>query len=306
MNGAPFDQTTIARPPNGPAAVAIVTDSVAQVPLNLARQLGISIVPYTVIVEGKTYQDGIDLIPKDLYQRMRLEKNLRISTSAPSIGQFYAAFRQCLQRGAENVVYIGLAGRMSGALVAAESAAQLVSEEMGSKKIVVVDSRLATIAEGFLAMEAAQMANQGVNLQQLLLQIEEIRKRTGFVGSLETLEYLARGGRIGKAAFMLSSAAHILPVLSMNDEGEVMPVCRVHGYGHALEEMVRYVSARVAGCRRLSLAVMHADVLHWAEDLLALAIERLHPDETLITDFTPVMVAHSGPGIIGLAYYWQP
>lgn len=285
--------------------VAIVTDSVAQVPVELARQLGISIVPYTVVVEGKKYQDGIDLVPKDLYQRMRLEKDLHISTSAPSIGQFYQAFVECIQRGAESVVYIGLASRLSGALNAAESAARLVNEEYGFKGIVSVDSRLATIAEGFLAVEAARLASQGASLEQILAQIEEIRKRTGFVGGLETLEYLARGGRIGKAAYMLSNATHILPVLSMNEDGEVIPICRVHGYQRALEAMVHFVDRRVTGFRRLNLAVMHADVLHWAEKLQAMAVEKLHPDEIILTDFTPVMVAHSGPGIIGLAYYWQ-
>ncbi len=288
-----------------PAKVGIVTDSVAQVPVELARQLGIRIVPYTVVVEGKTYQDGVDLIPKNLYQRMRLEKDLRISTSAPSSGQFFQTFMECLQAGAENVVYIGLASRMSGALNTAEGAARLVRQEYGSKEIVCVDSRLATIAQGFLAIEAARLARQGASLEQILAQVEEIRKHTGFVGGLETLKYLARGGRIGKAAYMLSSAAHILPVLSMNDDGEVIPVCRVHGHRRALEEMIHFVSARVTGFRHLSLAVMHADVLQWADKLRAMAIERLQPDEIIITDFTPVMVAHSGPGIIGLAYNWK-
>lgn len=292
--------------PTPPAKVAVVTDSVAQVPFELARQLGIFIVPFTVVVEGKTYLDGVDLVPKDLFQRMRLEKDLHISTSAPSIGQFFTTFMDALQRGAEHVLYIGLASRLSGALVTAEGAARMVSEEYRERKIALVDSRLATIAQGFIAIEAARLANQGIGLEQILVQVEEIRKRTGFVGGLETLEYLARGGRIGKAAYMLSSATRILPVLSMSDEGEVIPLSRVLGYQHALEEMVHFVGARVTGFRHLSLAVMHADVLPWAEKLYALAVEQLHPDDIIITDFTPVMVAHSGPGIIGLAYYWQP
>jgi DegV family protein with EDD domain len=236
---------------------------------------------------------------------MRLEKDLRISTSAPSIGQFYTTFLECFQRGAQAVVYIGLSGRLSGALSAAETAARLVREDYGFEEIAVFDSRLATIAQGFLAIEAARLAGQGAGLQQILSQLEDIRRRTGFVGSLETLEYLARGGRIGKAAYMLSSATHILPVLSMSDEGEVLPICRVIGYQRALEEMVRFVGERVASGSRLSLAVMHADVLQWAERLRALALERLQPDEMLLTDFTPVMAAHSGPGIIGLAYHWR-
>lgn len=288
------------------ARVTIVTDSVAQVPDVLASELGIRIIPLSVMVEDKKYIDGIDLDPEGLYQRMRLEKDLRISTSAPSAGQFYALFLDCLQQGAQSVLYIGLTSHLSGTFSAAEGGALMAREEFNDRQIVVYDSRLATIAQGFLAIEAARLAGQGASVEQILEQLEQERKRIGFAAGLETLEYLARGGRIGKAAYMLGSLVQILPVVTLSEDGEVLPISRVRGYHHVLEEIIRYVSQKVTGCSRLTLAVMHADADSWADELQRLANERLHPDEIFVTPFTPVMAAHAGPGMIGLAYHWRP
>ena len=292
--------------PQPAAKIAIVTDSVAQVPAERARQLGIRVVPSTIIVEGNKFLDGVDFNANGLYQRMRTEKNLVLSTSAPSAGQFFAVFKECLEAGADSVLYVGLSSRMSGTYSAAEGGAILAREEFGSRQITLFDTRIATIAQGFLAIEAAQLASQGADLEHILGHLNEERKHIGLVASLETLEYLARGGRIGKAAYMLGSAINILPVVSFGDDGVVLPIQRVRGHHRALVEMVSYVSTQVAGCRSLKLAVMHADALAQAEALQAMAVEALHPDEIFITHFTPVMAAHAGPGMIGLAYHWHP
>ena len=291
---------------NTTISVMIVTDSVAQVPPDLARQLGIRVIPLSVMVEDKKYIDGVDLDSAGLYLRMRQEKDLHISTSAPSAGQFYALFLDCLNSGAQSVLYIGLTSRLSGTFSAAEGGSIMAREEFGDRQIVLYDTRLATIAQGFLAIEAARLANQGASVEQILQQLDLERKRIGFAAGLETLEYLARGGRIGKAAYMLGSIVQILPIITLSEDGEVLPISRVRGYHHVLEEIVDYVSEKVCGCRSLSLAIMHADAQSWADKLQSMAEARLHPDEILVTPFTPVMVAHTGPGIIGLAYHWRP
>ncbi len=284
----------------------VVTDSVAQVPFDTARQLGIQIIPYSVAVEGELVKDfnGVDL--SGLYRRMREEKDLRLTTSAPSIGEFYQIFKNALERGAEFVVYVGIASRLSHAFSTAVEAAQMIHEEIGRQAVFTIDTRLATAAQGFLAVEAARLAQSGANPHQIIEHVASERRRAGIIAGLGTLEYLARGGRIGKAAYMLGSAVRILPVLALNEKVEVVPISRKLGYTRVIEDCVRYVKERVAGCRSLSLAVMHADVPDWAEKMRALAVEQLHPDEIFITTFTPTMVAHTGPGIIGLAYHWKP
>lgn len=293
-------------PGQSAAKVAIVTDSIAQVPPELVRELGIQIMPFSLTVEGKIYTDLMDLDINELYQRMRVEKDLRLLTSAPSMGHYYQTFKSCRDRGAESVLYIGISSRLSGAFNTAQEAVRLLREDLGPQPIYLYDSRLATSAQGFLAVEAARLADSGADTQTIIDHIVEERKRTGFAAGLETLEYLARGGRIGRAAYMLGNAINILPVVSLDENGEVAPISRIRGYKRVMKEIIRYVKENISGYQSLSLAVMHADALPYAEELQAMAIKQFLPDEIYITYFTPTMVAHTGPGIIGLAYHWHP
>jgi DegV family protein with EDD domain len=132
------------------------------------------------------------------------------------------------------------------------------------------------------------------------------RQRVGLLITLETLEYLARGGRIGKAAYMLSNVTQILPLIALGDDGSVLPVGRVRGHHRAMTRIVDYVEERSSGSRHLTLAVLHADALEVAQEMQTMAVERMHPDEIFIAPFTPVMVAHTGPGMLGLGYSWDP
>lgn len=306
MNGNPLFTVQSGQPDGPKSKVAIVTDSIAQVPVELAHQLGIYIVPFSLAVEGNIFTDLVDLDLNQLYQRMRLEKDLHLETSAPSVGKFYETFKACRDSGAESVLYVGISSHLSRSFTSAEEAAGILHEEIGALPVFLYDSHLATAAQGFLAIEAARMAIKGAAAPEILDYITAERKRTGFAAGLETLEYLARGGRIGKAAYMLGNAIHILPVISIDANGDVAPVRRVQGHHHLLNEILLYVKSKVSGYGSLSLTVMHADALIHAEKLQSMAVEQLHPDEINITTFTPTMVAHTGPGIIGLAYHWRP
>lgn len=292
---------------DAPAArVAIVTDSIAQVPAETASRYGIHIVPFSVVVEGETIKDLSDYNLGKLYRRMRTEKNLRLSTSAPSIGEFYEMFVNTLNSGAKSIVYVGITSRLSHGFSTAVEAARMVHDAFGEQTVSLIDTRMATVAQGFLAIEAAKMAINGASPKEIIHHVGNERKRIGFAAGLETLEYLARGGRIGKAAYMLGSVIRILPVVTLDQKGEVMPISKSFGYNRVLEDCIRYVKEKVAGYRTLTLAVMHADALQWAEKLQKMAVEQFHPDEIFITGFTPAMVAHTGPGLIGLAYHWKP
>ena len=288
-----------------PDKVVIVTDSIAQIPADLVRQYGIRIVPFHVTVKQTTYTDGIDLSVGELYKRMRQEKDLRLMTTAPSVGLFCRTFENCREEGVRRMLYIGVSGALSGAVNSATAASRMMYTDFGAVRIEIFDSRMATIAQGFLALEAARMADAGAGLEEIVAFIEGERKHVGFIAGFETLEYLARGGRIGKAAYLLSDAIKVVPLVTLNDEGEVIPVSKVLGHQRMMTEMIRYVQGQISGSSRVSIAIMHADTPEWAEKLRQMAADQLHPDDLFITDFTPVMVAHTGPGIIGMAYHFQ-
>lgn len=288
---------------NSERIVSVVTDSVAQVPPEIAQQLGITVVPFTVNINGQPYQDGIDLRPTDLYRRMRQE-NILPTTTAASLGQYQQAIEASLDAGAQAVLYISLSSKLSSGYSTACQAAQIIRSESPDRPIVVMDSQNVTISQGFVAIAAARAAAAGKGLAEVQRTAEEAARRVGFAVRLDTLEYLARGGRIGKASFMLGSLINIKPILTIQD-GEVGPVARVRGENHALQAIVDYVSRQVEGHRILHLALMEADAPDQAEQLRQLTIQQLHPAEIFHTDFTPVMGVHTGPGLIGLGYYYE-
>ncbi|MGC9520752.1 MAG: DegV family protein [Anaerolineae bacterium] len=297
-NEADRTQKTMAGPEQ---SVAIVTDSVAQVPAEIARQLAITVIPFTVNINGQPYLDGIDLKPTELYRRMRLE-NILPSTTAASLGQYQQAFEARLQAGAQAVLCVSLSSKLSMGYSTACQAAEMVRDEFPDRLVEVLDSRQVTISQGFIAIAAARAAAEGKPLSEVMRVVREARQRAGLAVTLETLEYLARGGRIGKAAYMLGSLIQIKPILTL-DDGEVTPLSRVRGENHALQVIVDYVARQVEGLGVLHLAVMEADAPEKAARLQELALQQLRPAEIFHSEFTPVLGVHTGPGLVGLGYF---
>jgi DegV family protein with EDD domain len=284
--------------------VAVVTDSVAQVPAEIEKQLDIRVVPSTLVLEGRKYQDGVDLALEELYQRMR-EENLMVQTTSPPVGTFYQTFMHLVNEGVKEILYIGLSREMSATYSAAQNGARLTLEKYPDRDIILFDSKKATIAQGYIVIEAARLAVQGASLEQIVARAEQVREHTGLVATLETLEYLAHGGRIGKIAYMLGAAVKILPIVTFGDDGTVAPVSMGRSDDSALRRMVTFVEEKTRGCRSLHLAIMQADAQQRATKLSQIAKDRLDPTEIIMTHFTPVMVAHAGPGLIGIAYFYE-
>jgi len=288
---------------NSEQNVAVVTDSVAQVPAEVAKELDISVIPFTVSIDQQAYLDGIDLAPQELYRRMRIE-NILPTTTAASLGQYQQAFESRLSAGAQAVLYVGLSSKLSSGYNTACYAAKMVREEFPDRIIEVMDSQLVTISQGFVAMAAARAAAGGRSLFEVMQVAREASQRAGLVATLETLEYLARGGRIGKAASMLGNLIKIKPILSLKD-GEVAPVSRARGESHALQAIVDYVMRQVDDYQGLHLAIMEADAQEQAARLEELALQQLQPTKIFHTEFTPVLGVHTGQGLVGLGYYYE-
>lgn len=293
--------------PEGQAAspkVAIVTDSVAQVPEDLARRLNVSVVPFPVILDNQVMRDGVDLAADELYRRMREERAMP-STSHPSVGEYVEAFRRPLAAGAMGVLHIGLAQSVSAAIVTATKAAEMVRAEFPDKAVEVFDSGIVTIAQGFIVMEAATLAAQGASMAEVKARAEHVRARVGFVASLDTLEYLARGGRIGRVSSMLGSLLRVKPIVTVNAKQGVIPLARARGNHASLTLMVEHALKVTGRHRVIRLGIMQAAAPERAAQLREMAEEALRPAEVYLTDLTPVMGAHAGPGVVGLAYQWE-
>ncbi len=182
----------------------MVTDGVAQVPSAKAQDLGIAVIPVPIMFAGRVCRDGVNLTAAEVYRRMREEKALP-TISHPSVGEGVENLRRCLQHGARAVLYVGLLGPLSDALKLAMDAVKLLRAEFPDRTIVVLDTKTAAIAQRFIAMEAARAAASGASLEEVIKRAPEARRYVGFAATLETLEYLAREGRIGRAARLLGT-----------------------------------------------------------------------------------------------------
>jgi DegV family protein with EDD domain len=284
--------------------VAIMTDSVAQVPADIARQLGITIIPFIVNIDGRPYFDGAGLALSELYRRMRVEK-IMPTTSAPPPVTYQEAFRASLQEVAQALVCVTLSRKLSSGYNNACLAAEQVRDEYRDRVIEIMDSKQATLAEGFIAIAAARAAQEGKPVGEVLLAAQAAARHVGLAAALETLEYVARGGRIGKVAYLAGSLVKIRPVVKINKEGIVTPLNNVRTETRAMQVMLDYVASQKGGDGRLYLAILEADAPEQAAKLKELAVQKLKPYEVFDAQLTPVMGVHAGPGVIGLSYYYE-
>ena len=271
-------------------AVRVVTDSTADLPADLARELGITVVPLTVHFGEETYYDGVDITSGQFFDRLRTAKVLP-RTSQPSVGAFRDAYRG-LAAEADGIVSVHISSKLSGTYNAALLAAEGVTEV----PIRVVDSRTASLGLGIVAMEAARAAREGGDLEAVARVAESTRERVPIVFTLDTLEYLARGGRIGRASALMGTLLNIKPILTVED-GEIAPLERVRTRTKALDRLCDLLFGREQV--RLG-AVAHAQCPQDAERLAAQFRAR-YPGVPIITGHVgPVIGVYTGPGAVGL------
>lgn len=281
--------------------VAILTDSTCCLPQELVERYDIRVVPLLIIHEGKSYRDGIDISPGKVYKIMRRRKNLP-TTSTPSAGAFLETFRQ-MSREAEAILCITLTGLQSGVFETALAAREMAREVLPEAVIEVLDSRSVAGALGFIVLEAARSASHGAELSQVIEVAQDVMSRVNFLAMLDTLFYLARTGRIGRAAAWAGSLLNVKPIVEHSPSiGETVPVARPRTKAKAVEQMLEMMEKRV-GSSRVHVTVHHADELEEGEKLRAEISSRFNCAELYLTEFTPSMGVHAGPGLLAISFY---
>ena len=280
--------------------VAIVTDSTCCLPKELVERYDIRLVPLLITHKGKSYHDGIDMSASQVYEIMRKRKDLP-TTSTPSVGDFLDAYREMSQK-AESVLCITLTSLQSKIFDIAVVAKEIAKEAIPNTPIEVMDSRAVAGALGFAVLEAARSASQGVNLAQSIAVAKSVIDRVNFLAMVDTLFYLARTGRIARAAAWVGALLDMKPILEHSPAiGETMPVARPRTRGKAIERMLEMMAERV-GDARIRVMVSHADELEEAEKLKAEINSRFDCAELYLSDFTPAMGVHAGPGVLAIAF----
>jgi DegV family protein with EDD domain len=281
--------------------VAVVADSTCCLPQEIVERYDICVVPLQIVHEGKSYRDGIDITPNEVYKIMRRKENLP-TTSTASAGGFLDAYRQVSQK-AENILCITVTSLQSKTFEAASAAKEIAKEEIPNTVIEVFDSRSVAGALGFIVREAARVASEGAGLAEAIEAARNMMGKVNFLAMLDTLYYLARLGRIARAAAWAGNVLDMKPVLEHNPAvGETMPVARPRTKRRAIEKMLQIMSDRMKDST-VHVMVQHADELEEAKKLAAEIESRFNCAEMYITEFAPVMGVHTGPGLLAIGFY---
>jgi DegV family protein with EDD domain len=273
--------------------VRVVTDSACDLPDDLLTELGIGLVPLRIRFGSEEFVDRTELSAKEFWSRCRSFDGLP-ETSAPSPGNFQAAFEAMASEGADGVVCVNLSSKMSATIEAARQAARALE---GAVPVRVVDSLSVTFGQGLITIQAAEQARQGGDLADVAAAAERAVHLMHVYGAIDTLENLRRGGRIGGAQALVGSLLSIKPVIRVTD-GVVQEESKQRTRGRAL----RYLAGKVRDAGPIArLAVFSADAPDMDEFLRM--IEDVHTTaKPLVGDVGPVIGTHAGPGAIGVAW----
>lgn len=277
------------------ANTAIVVDSTADFPEAPQRFANWRIVPLYVRFGDESYRDYVELDPEQFYARLRTAPQTP-STSQPTPGDFLAVYEELA--GYERILSLHIAGKLSGTIESARAAARL----LGDDRVRTLDSQSASAAIAMVGLAIQRRLERGTSDDEVDALVERYRLEAGLLFTVDTLEYLARGGRIGRARAWAGELLNIKPILTIKD-GEVVPVKRVRGNRKAFLEFESAFTSSTSDVASLRVGIAQADAPERAKALTEL-VQRTRPAAQLelVTTLGPVVGAHAGPGTVG--FFW--
>lgn len=278
------------------AKIALVTDSTSYIPPDLVQRYQITVVPQVLIWGPETFQDGVDIQPDEFYTRLKTA-TIMPSTSQATVATFVKIFQGLLNQGYA-ILAILVSEKLSGTI---NSATQAKAAMPPSAPIEIVDSQSTAMALGFQLLSVARLLEGGASMTEALALAYKAVDHTGVVLTVDTLEFLHRGGRIGGGSRFLGTLLNFKPILELRD-GRIEAVERVRTRGKSLSRLVDLVEAQVGGRTPVRLAALHANAEADARSVLQEACTRLKVEESLLSIVSPVVGTHAGPGTVGLAY----
>jgi DegV family protein with EDD domain len=281
-------------------SIAIVTDSTACVPAELVRRYDIEVVPVHIIFGGRTYVDAM-LGDDEFYTLLRSSRE-RPTTAAPSPGMFLEAIARAARR-ADSVLCITVSAQFSAMYDSARQAIEMLKGESPGVDVRLLDSRNAAMAQGFVVLEAARAAAAGAPIDQVIARAEEMTGRVTLLAMLDTLEFLARGGRVPRVAAWAAGLLQVKPIVRFS-ASDIKLIARTRTRSRALDRIADLAIEMGRG-RPVHLAVHHADAAADAEALHDRLRAGLRVEESFITPFTQVMGVHTGPGLAGVALWCE-
>lgn len=284
--------------------VIIVADSTADVPKAMVEEYGIHIVPMRLSFGNETFVEGVDITVEEFYDRLSKSRELP-TTSQTSPSQYVEVYRNLMQQYPESsIVSIHISSGMSGTYQSALLAKTMIEEERGEDTdITVIDSLCATYGFGLQVVLAARMAKAGASVEAIKAEVDRVGKARQLYFLVDVLEYLQKGGRIGKAAAILGTLLNIKPILSVDDEGVIYAVDKVRGHKKAVSRVIELFVKDYGDQKDINIAVCDCVNPEGAEEILRLMGEHFTIHEVVRTSIGAVVGTHVGPGTVA-TFIW--
>lgn len=280
--------------------IAILVDSGSDVPPDFVKEHNIFVAPLKIIYKDREYEDRLDITPQQIYDR--LEEEIP-KTSLPGADRVTALFDEIVAQGYDTALIITISTGLSGT----HNMLRMMAEQYSKLAFHMVDTKNIGIGAGQQAMLAAQMLKEGADLDTILNTLRTTIEQSRIYFILDTLEYLAKGGRIGKVSAILGGLLKLRPIISCNADGIYDTVAKVRGNAAALSKAINIAVEEAEKHVRFAVAVAHGSAVEEARRVMEELKRRLPRCERFLnTDVSPALSVHTGPGLIGIAIQVLP
>ena len=277
--------------------VKIVTDSTLDLPVKEIEELDVTVVPLTITIDGQSYKDGVDITSNEFASMLVNAKDIPQS-SQPATGDFLTVYSKLSEQGYD-ILSIHMSSGMSGTFQSAQTAAG-----MSDANVTVIDSEFISVALGFQVREAASMANEGKSADEIVNRLQKVRTNTSLYLMVDTLDYLLKGGRIGRGRALVGSLLKIKPVASL-DDGVYTPVTKVRTYSQLIKFFKETYQKEAEGRVIKGIGIAHIEAFQLANQIKEALSDLSGFEDISIIETTPIVSTHTGPGALALMYYFD-
>jgi len=279
--------------------IGILTDTTASIPDKLLERLGIEVVPYYIHRGLETLRDMVDVKPAAFAAWLTEAKKLP-TTSNPAPGDYFRGLRRLADR-VHEIIAVTMTAKGSGAYQSCRAAVEMFREHTPDVRVEVIDTLQVAMSQGWVAIEAARAAASGTTFEDVLAQARAVAQRGMMIQTADTLRYLYMGGRIGKAQHLLGSLLSIKPLIGMKD-GEIVALGTTRSRLKAYRRIVELMQERVGDGTRIKVAFTHVAARDRLEKLKGMVTARFDCSEIIVTELSPALAVHSGPGTVGVSF----
>lgn len=275
--------------------IAILTDSACDLPQSYIDEYNIKVLPLKVIYPYGIFSDRVDIQPEEVYSRMPDEIP---TTSMPTPSEIKEAIDGLQDDGFTHILALHLSSELSGTF----NAVKLVAKEIDNMIIKVFDTKTLSAGTGWMVLDTARNIAKGLTFDKIVEKLATLQPKVQVYYVIETLEYLRKGGRIGQVRGMLGQFLHLKPIISVNEEGKYFTFAKAKGRNKSIEKLVQIVEQTV-NTKTINLAVMHGGAKQEFDKLVTRLKTLPNIKELIISDISPTLGVHTGPGLLGVSFY---